>query len=61
MRICSARHLRAFVGDQAGATAIEYALILTGVGLALLASMPQMHSKLGGLYQNLLNNMDTVM
>ena len=39
-----------FVSDQSGATAIEYALIASGIGIAIIAAVNALGTQLGGTF-----------
>ena len=41
-----------FVGDEAGATAIEYALIAGGIALAIIASVQAIGPTLSKIFSN---------
>ncbi len=43
---------RKFAKDQAGATAIEYALIASGICLAIVSALGQVGSSLSGIFVN---------
>jgi pilus assembly protein Flp/PilA len=49
------RSLRDFVRDDGGATAIEYALITSGIAGAIIAVVMTMGTSLQGMYQNVSN------
>ena len=53
--ICSTavRHFDRFCADENGATAIEYALVASGVGAAIAATIYQLGSGVAGFYQTL--------
>jgi pilus assembly protein Flp/PilA len=44
--------LRPFLADQGGATAIEYALIASGVSIVIAASVVAMGSSLQGMFNS---------
>lgn len=44
--------LRSFIGDESGATAIEYALLGTLVGIAIIGSFTLLGNSLEGLFNN---------
>lgn len=46
--------------DDAGATAIEYALIAAATGLVLIATMPLIQSNMTDTYKDILNYFNTV-
>ncbi len=46
-----------FVKDESGATAIEYGLIVAATGLALVAVMPTIKSKLSGTFGSVAQKM----
>ena len=41
-----------FLHDEKGATAIEYAMIAVGIGVAVAATVMALGTKLSGLYQS---------
>lgn len=45
------RVILAFVRDESGATAIEYALIAAGISLAIIATVQGLGTTLNGRYQ----------
>jgi pilus assembly protein Flp/PilA len=49
--------VRRFVGDQTGATAIEYALIASGIAVAIATTIVSLGSGVEGLYSNVLTAM----
>jgi pilus assembly protein Flp/PilA len=49
--------MREFLGDERGATAIEYALIACGVSIAILAAVTSIGSTMNTLYYDKLLNM----
>jgi pilus assembly protein Flp/PilA len=49
------RSLRDFVRDDGGATAIEYALIASGVAAAIAAVIMTMGTSVQGMYQSVAN------
>ncbi|MGA2043177.1 MAG: Flp family type IVb pilin [Roseiarcus sp.] len=49
--------LRIFLIDDAGATAIEYALIATLIALAVIPSMNSMSSKLKAVFNEVSSNL----
>lgn len=51
------RRMREFLGDERGATAIEYALIACGVSIAILAAVTSIGSTMNTLYYDKLLNM----
>jgi Flp pilus assembly pilin Flp len=52
--------VKAFAGDEDGATAIEYALIATAIFLAIVPPMTVIASRMGTTYQSILNYFDAV-
>jgi pilus assembly protein Flp/PilA len=44
--------LRHFLGNENGATSIEYALIASGVAAAIIATVSAMGTTLQGMYQS---------
>jgi len=49
------RSLRDFVRDDGGATAIEYALIASGIAAAIVAVVMTMGTSVQGMYQSVAN------
>jgi pilus assembly protein Flp/PilA len=51
------RHFSRFLGDQSGATAIEYCLIATGIAFAIIATVqgigPQLNIKFSSINSSL--------
>jgi len=54
-RSLTMRSLRDFVRDDGGATAIEYALIASGVAAAIAAVVMTMGTSVQGMYQSVAN------
>jgi len=48
-------HLRRFARAQAGATAIEYALIACGIGCAIIIAITALGGSVVGLFQTVAN------
>lgn len=46
---------KSFCRDEAGVTAIEYALIAAATGLSLVATLPAIESNLVSMYDQILN------
>jgi pilus assembly protein Flp/PilA len=46
------RSLSDFLADESGATAIEYALIVSGIGIVILAAINALGSALNPLFEN---------
>ncbi len=44
------RHLKAFLNDDAGATAIEYALIASLIAIALVTILGSLGTQLSGVF-----------
>ena len=44
--------LRRFAGDTSGATAIEYALIASGISIAIVGTVATLGTSVKGLYSN---------
>ena len=44
--------LRRFIEDDGGATAIEYAMIAAGIGVAVAATVMSLGTKLTDMYQS---------
>jgi pilus assembly protein Flp/PilA len=51
------KYFAKFLADEAGVTAIEYALIAAATGLSLVAIMPLINSALRATYTSLSNGM----
>jgi pilus assembly protein Flp/PilA len=49
--------VRRFVADQTGATAIEYAMIASGIAVAIAATIVSLGSGVEGLYSGVLTAM----
>jgi pilus assembly protein Flp/PilA len=49
------RSLRDFIRDDSGATAIEYALIASGIAAAIIAVVMSMGTTLNGMYTSVAN------
>jgi pilus assembly protein Flp/PilA len=47
--------LRCFVGDVRGATAIEYALIASGISIVIVGTVATLGSNVKGFYSNVAN------
>ena len=47
--------LGAFLRDDDGATAVEYALIISATAIALIAAMPSIRSGLLGIFNSLIS------
>lgn len=54
-RSLTMRSLRDFVRDDGGATAIEYALIASGIAAAIVAVVMTMGTSVQGMYQSVAN------
>ena len=54
-RSLSMRSFRDFVRDDCGATAIEYALIASGIAGAIIAAVMAMGTSLQAMYQSVSN------
>ena len=52
------RSLRDFLRDESGATAIEYALIASGVAGAIIAVVMSLGSAMQGKYQSISDHMN---
>ena len=48
----SKANLRRFLGDDSGATAIEYAIIASGIAVAIASTIVSLGSSVQGLYGN---------
>jgi pilus assembly protein Flp/PilA len=51
-RTIIARPILRFAGDESGATAIEYAMIASGVGVAIAAAVVALGSGVKGMFVN---------
>jgi len=49
------RSFRDFLRDDGGATAIEYALIASGIAGVIIAAVTSMGTSLQGMYQSVVN------
>ena len=47
------RLLRAFLKDEGGSTAIEYALISAGIGIAILSSVNALGTAISGKFNSI--------
>ena len=47
------KHLRAFLKDESGATAIEYGLIAAGVALAIITAVKGVGTKLNTTFSSI--------
>ena len=47
------QRLHDFLSDQSAATAIEYALIATGISLAIISAVNNLGSTLNGLFNSI--------
>jgi len=57
-RFQSMRSFRDFVRNDSGATAIEYALIASGVAGAIIATVMALGSSLQGMYQTVSSSLN---
>jgi pilus assembly protein Flp/PilA len=53
------KHFLRFLNDDAGATAIEYALIAAAMGLALVTAMPMLATAITGKFSSLSTHIQT--
>lgn len=51
------KHVRRFMSDQSGATAIEYGLIASLIAIAIIAAVNGMSTKLKGTFNNISGNL----
>jgi pilus assembly protein Flp/PilA len=51
------KSIKAFVANESGATAIEYALIASLVAVAIIAALQTMGSKLVGTFNEVASNL----
>jgi pilus assembly protein Flp/PilA len=49
--------LRHFIADDTGATAIEYALIASGISVVILVSLTATGTSVKGMYETLSNSL----
>jgi len=56
-RAISKKCVRRFLRDESGATAIEYAMIASGIAVAIAATIVSLGSSVKGLYSNVLTAM----
>jgi pilus assembly protein Flp/PilA len=56
-RTTIARPVLRFVSNESGASAIEYAMIASGIGVAIAASIVNLGSNVNGLYTSVLTAM----
>jgi len=54
-RIAATETVLRFARDERGATAIEYAMIASGIGVAIAAAIVNLGSTVKGLYTNVYN------
>ena len=54
-RVAAAETVLRFARDESGATAIEYAMIASGIGVAIAAAIVNLGSTVKGLYTNVYN------
>ncbi len=50
-----AQHARRLAADESGATAIEYAMIASGIALAVVAAITALGGSVKGLFQSVAN------
>jgi pilus assembly protein Flp/PilA len=51
------QRVRRFLRDESGATAIEYAIIASGIAVAIAATIVSLGSSVKGMYSNVLTAM----
>jgi pilus assembly protein Flp/PilA len=51
------RRLRDFLADESGATAIEYALIASGIAMAILVSLNALGTAIGAFFDTISSNL----
>ena len=56
-RAISEKCVRHFLRDESGATAIEYAIIASGIAVAIAATIVSLGSGVKGMYSNVLTAM----
>lgn len=47
------KHVKAFIQDESGATAIEYALIAAAIGVTLITALTQLGTALSNKFNNI--------
>ena len=57
-RSLTIRSLREFLGDDRGATAIEYALIASGIAGAIIAVVMSVGTSVNGMYTSVSNSLN---
>jgi pilus assembly protein Flp/PilA len=57
MRFAIIMQLRRFADDESGATAIEYALVASGIGVAAAGAIASLGTNVKGLYTKVLTAM----
>ncbi|HTV27796.1 MAG TPA: Flp family type IVb pilin [Xanthobacteraceae bacterium] len=57
VRIATITHLRRFARDEGGATAIEYALVASCIGVAAAGAIASLGTNVKGLYTKVLTAM----
>ena len=57
-RSLTIRSLREFLRDESGATAIEYALIASGIAGAIIAVVTSLGTSLNGMYSSVANSLN---
>ena len=50
---------RAFIGDESGATAIEYALIASGISVAIIVGFTNMATSMKAMFNSIAANVVT--
>lgn len=50
--------LRAFLADESGATAIEYALIAAGIGIAILTAVNALGTAISSKFNTIKNSLN---
>ncbi|HTV38793.1 MAG TPA: Flp family type IVb pilin [Xanthobacteraceae bacterium] len=56
-RAISEKSVRRFLRDESGATSIEYAIIASGIAVAIAATIVSLGSSVKGMYSNVLTSM----
>ena len=51
------KHLKDFIGDESGATAIEYGLIAAGIALAIIAVVNGLGTRLNTKFTSINNSL----
>lgn len=52
--------IKSFLRDESGATAIEYGLIVSLIGVTLMIALQELGQSLSGLYENIGNTLSSI-